>query len=179
MVVGAAGGAAAGGVTAGGVGVGVVAIGGAALAVRARGTGQNAEVGTASNFDDDLSFVLDSGANVHVSPVRSDFKTFCEITPFHVDGAGDSSVKAVGKGTIELFLPSGHTLTLSEVLYIPSIKPRIISISKLNGSADNKCHFDSSWRITNRRNDIISSSTLCSHGPYTGLYALSVQSIIH
>ncbi|KAG2737898.1 hypothetical protein P692DRAFT_20760463, partial [Suillus brevipes Sb2] len=49
-----------------------------------------------------VPFFLDSGASVHISNVESDFYTLRPIPPRVVSGIGNSSIQAIGVGTIRL-----------------------------------------------------------------------------
>jgi hypothetical protein len=53
-----------------------------------------------------IPFILDSGANCHISPKRGDFKLLNPIPPLTVKGFGGSSIQAVGMGTIEVHMAS-------------------------------------------------------------------------
>ncbi|KAJ7159136.1 hypothetical protein C8R43DRAFT_1124770 [Mycena crocata] len=50
--------------------------------------------------EDTFALYADTGANVHISPVRSDFMTFTPITPRPIKGFQGSSIMATGIGTI-------------------------------------------------------------------------------
>jgi hypothetical protein len=60
-----------------------------------------------------IPFILDSGANCHISPERGDFKLLNAIPPLTVKGFGGSSIQAVGMGTIEVSVASGVTAALT------------------------------------------------------------------
>lgn len=174
-------GAALGGVALGGLAIGGVplaiagaALGGAALGmagltVAARGVARTATRRAAQQVAqrtaaqrsaslDGEPFIFDSGATDHVSPVRSDFKTFHLVTSTQVTGIGGASCNVVGQGTVDLLMPSGHKLSLSDVLYIPSANDRIISVLKVIRSAGYRGILDSdSWEITNRSNEVVAS----------------------
>jgi hypothetical protein len=62
-------------------------------------------------------FVFDSGATCHVSPEKSDFKMLAPIPPQLVKGLGGSSIYAIGQGSIDFHVASGHTITLHNVLW--------------------------------------------------------------
>ena len=83
----------------------------------------------------DLPLYLDSGASSHISCVHSDFSEFAPIEPRTITGVGNSSVSAIGMGTIEILLPenSAH-LVLRNVLYAPNAGVCLISISRLDDS---------------------------------------------
>jgi len=109
----------------------------------------------------DLPFILDSGATCHISPEASDFKILKSIPRRPVKGLCGSAVFAVGMGDIELHIAGGHTLKLTDVLYIPESSVRLISILALNRCGDYTTHFDSAgcW-ITNKSNTTIVRGSL-------------------
>ena len=84
-----------------------------------------------------LPFVLDSGASVHISPERSDFKTLRPITPHPIEGFNGSSTNATGVGDIDLCIGSGHKLHLRDVLFVPTCSTRLISVPVLTREAYN------------------------------------------
>jgi hypothetical protein len=88
-------------------------------------------------------FILNSGANCHVSPECSDFKSLHPIPPINVKGFGSSTTKAVGMGSIEICVASGTKISLSNVLFIPSSTICLMSVSALNRSGNYTSHFDS------------------------------------
>jgi transposase InsO family protein len=76
---------------------------------------------------------LDSGALAHISCIRTDFCEFSDIEPRTIMGVGNSSVSAIGSGTVEIsILGSSTELILRDVLYAPSAGVRLISISRLD-----------------------------------------------
>ncbi len=98
-----------------------------------------------------IPFILDSGANCHISPERGDFKSLNPIPPLTVKGFRGSSIQAIGMGTIEVTMAMGLHLSLTNVLFVPNSKIRLLSVSSLNRSGNYVTHFDSTscW-VTNR-----------------------------
>ena len=95
-------------------------------------------------------FFLDTGANAHISPERSDFKALRPIPPHPISGVGGTYIYAVGIGTIEIHIAGGHKLTLDNVLYAPASTVRLISVLTLNRSGRYTSHFDdNSFWLTN------------------------------
>jgi hypothetical protein len=78
-----------------------------------------------------VPFFLDSGASVHISNVESDFYTLRPIPPRVVSGIGNSSIQAIGVGTIRLIVAKGIHLTLDHVLFIPNATVRLLSVSAM------------------------------------------------
>jgi transposase InsO family protein len=78
---------------------------------------------------------LDSGASSHISCIRSDFIDLVDIEPRTITGVGNSSVSAIGLGTVVISLPETPAhITLRKVLYAPTAGVRLISISRLDDS---------------------------------------------
>jgi len=95
-------------------------------------------------------FFLDTGANAHISPERSDFKALRPIPPHPISGVGGTYIYVVGVGTIEIHIAGGHKLTLDNVLYAPASTVRLISVLTLNRSGRYTSHFDdNSFWLTN------------------------------
>ena len=69
---------------------------------------------------DESPFFLDTGANAHISPECSDFKTLCPIPPHPIAGLGGLCIFAVGIGTIDIHIAGGHKLVLKNVLFAPT-----------------------------------------------------------
>jgi transposase InsO family protein len=112
-------------------------------------------------LDTELPFILDTGATCHISPEASDFKVLKSIPRHPVKGLGGSAVYATGMGDIDLRIAAGHTLKLTNVLYIPESKVRLISILALNKGGNYTTHFDSGgcW-VTNKSNTVLVRGSL-------------------
>src|ERR1700677_1089862 len=110
---------------------------------------------------EELPFILDSGATCHISPEASDFKNLRSTPRRPVKGLCGTAVYAVGMGDIELRIANGHTLKLTDALYIPESSVRLISILALNKSGNYTTHFDSTgcW-VTNHSNTTLVRGTL-------------------
>ncbi|KAJ7590202.1 hypothetical protein C8J56DRAFT_937092 [Mycena floridula] len=80
----------------------------------------------------DDPWLKDSGASIHISNDRRDFKTLFPLkTPRIVSGIGGSSIAAVGVGSIEISISSGTKLLLEPVLFIPNSTVKLLSVSLL------------------------------------------------
>lgn len=98
----------------------------------------------------DAPFFLDTGANAHISPERSDFKSLRPISPHPISGVGGSYIYATGIGTIEISVSAGHKFVLENALFAPASKVRLISVLTLNRSGRYTSHFDEdSFWVTN------------------------------
>lgn len=76
-------------------------------------------------------FVVDSGASIHISPVRSDFDSFRVIPAHGITGVDGSAIYATGTGDITLPVPGGSNLTLRNTLYVPDTAIRLVSVKSL------------------------------------------------
>lgn len=86
----------------------------------------NEQMAAASTVDEAYELFGDTGANVHISPVRSDFVTFHEISPRPIKGFQGSSIMARGIGTIVT-----KKLTLEFALYVPGAAIRLLSVLRI------------------------------------------------
>ena len=122
---------------------------------------------------DELPFILDTGATCHISPEASDFKVLKSIPRHPVKGLCGSAIYATGMGDIELHIANGHKLKLSNVLYIPESRVRLVSILALNKTGDYTTHFDSNgcW-VTNKSNTVLVRGSLSGS---KRLYVLSTK----
>ena len=77
-------------------------------------------------------WMLDSGATHHITPHRSDFSSY---TPANGSVClGDKSAQdQIGVGSVIIKSPQGCTITLSNVLHVPGVQMRFISIGTLTG----------------------------------------------
>src|SRR5258708_36888465 len=109
----------------------------------------------------------------HTSSERSDAQALASIPRPAVKGLRGDVIYAVGFGDIDLRSPGGHTLKLTNALYIPDSSVRLISILALNRCGDYTTHFDSSgcW-VTNKSNTVLVRGTLSTS---KRLYVLSTK----
>ena len=121
-----------------------------------------------------IPFILDSGANCHISPKCGNFKTLNPIPPLTIKGSGGSSIQAIGMGTIKVCVGFGLRLSLMNVLFILNSKICLLSVSSLNRSGNYITHFDSTscW-VTNCSGTTIIRGTLSST---RHLYSVSLTS---
>ena len=71
--------------------------------------------------EESTSWLLDSGAFYHVTPFWSQFRSYTarDFEPVRVGNSQHCAV--VGIGLVELSLPGGSTLVLSDVRHIPDL----------------------------------------------------------
>ena len=77
-------------------------------------------------------WMLDSGAMHHITPYRSDFSSYTPQTG-SVRLGDKSTQDQIGVGSVVVRSPQGCTITLSNVLHIPGVQTRFISIGMLTG----------------------------------------------
>ena len=117
---------------------------------------------------------VDSGATRHICANRSVFTSYTNVR----DGEeyvylGDSNTTSVlGKGKVLLKLTSGKTLTLSDVLFVPSIKVNLIYVALL-GKVGVKVSFESD-KIVMTKNNVFVRKEYCDQG----LFVLNILEII-
>ena len=100
---------------------------------RTEGTGLvNYQTGNPDESDDQ-EWWLDSGATSHMSGEESDFTTLSDDKPGSVSLADKSEITSKGKGDIRASIFSGEDgevpILLKDVLYVPGLKRRLLSIS--------------------------------------------------
>ncbi|TFY75033.1 hypothetical protein EWM64_g8978, partial [Hericium alpestre] len=89
----------------------------------------------ANPINTDLIRCLDTGASHHYSPFRSEFINFRQISPKVIVAADKRVFYATGQGDVILNFPNGDRstcITLSDVLYAPSIVFMLVSISRID-----------------------------------------------
>ncbi|KAI9906288.1 hypothetical protein PsorP6_016486 [Peronosclerospora sorghi] len=76
--------------------------------------------------------LLDSGASSHMTPFRADCISYRNISnPIAVTIADGACLNAVGVGDVKMVTIDGREITVTEVLFIPNLDCRLISIPKL------------------------------------------------
>ena len=78
--------------------------------------------------EESTSWLLDSGASYHVTPFRSQFRSYTarDFEPVRVGNSQHCAV--VGIGSVELSLPGGSTLVLSDVRHVPDLRKSLIPV---------------------------------------------------
>jgi hypothetical protein len=87
-------------------------------------------VGVALYATERMCWMMDSGATHHITPHRSDFKTYtpCNGT---VRLGDKSTINQVGVGSVVFKTSLGTPITLSNVLHLPEAKTRFMSMHTL------------------------------------------------
>ncbi|CAJ2637428.1 unnamed protein product [Trifolium pratense] len=87
----------------------------------------------ANLVDNKVDWILDTGASKHLCANKELFHQIEDAVDGECVFMGNSATAGVlGKGKILLKLTSGKTLSLSDVLYVPSLRRKLISGSCLN-----------------------------------------------
>ncbi|DAZ98757.1 TPA: hypothetical protein N0F65_003813 [Lagenidium giganteum] len=77
-------------------------------------------------------WLLDSGASSHMTPELNDFSDYQVLQkPIEIVIADGATMKAVGKGTVRFRCKSDKPVTIMDVLHIPSLDRRLLSLSKV------------------------------------------------
>ncbi|KAI9919625.1 hypothetical protein PsorP6_017770 [Peronosclerospora sorghi] len=77
-------------------------------------------------------WLLDSGASSHITPFRADYISYRNISnPIAVTIADGACLNAVGVGDVKMVTIDGREITVTEVLFIPNLDRRLISIPTL------------------------------------------------
>ncbi|VDC03945.1 unnamed protein product [Peniophora sp. CBMAI 1063] len=77
------------------------------------------------------AYHADTGATVHVSPIREDFYSLRPIPPKTVRGVGGSTIQALGIGEVRIRVGRGAHLILKETLYVPQATIRLMSVGRM------------------------------------------------
>lgn len=89
-------------------------------------------------YDLEQSWILDSGATVHVCNDRSRFIEFSsKVNLEEILWAGDTQIRIQGYGKVIIYLqspkyPNGRPLTLKNVAFVPSLHTNVTSLHLLN-----------------------------------------------
>ncbi|GJX04579.1 cullin repeat-like-containing domain-containing protein [Tanacetum coccineum] len=75
---------------------------------------------------------LDSGATIHVVGSRNSFTTYRAVTGRQVMMANRDKADVCGVGTVQIKFTSGKTVTLHNVLHVPTISKSLVSVGKLD-----------------------------------------------
>jgi len=88
---------------------------------------------TVSHINNQLTWTIDSGANVHICPHRSrfndDFQTL-DHAKKRITGFTGNIINATGTGSITLTDENGNQHTLTDVLFVPDSKYSLLSMTK-------------------------------------------------
>ncbi|KAE9307159.1 hypothetical protein PF008_g21298 [Phytophthora fragariae] len=78
------------------------------------------------------AWLLDSGASTHMTHSRQDFVEFRELqSPTDIVVASGQRLRIMGVGTVRFMIDSGRVIKVTEVLYVPDLDRRLLSIPSL------------------------------------------------
>ena len=78
------------------------------------------------------TWYIDSGASSHMTCAREMFPELSQTeTDVEVVLGDDSAVRAVGRGTITFQRESMSPMVLRDVLYVPGLKKKLVSVSMI------------------------------------------------
>ncbi|GMF31059.1 unnamed protein product [Phytophthora lilii] len=87
---------------------------------------------TSTLVTDKVVWILDSGASSHMSGDQVDFDDFRELTePIDITVANGQRLRAAGVGSVKLIMEDGVKVTLTDVLFVPHLDRKLMSISAL------------------------------------------------
>jgi hypothetical protein len=85
--------------------------------------------------DDQSSNVyLDSGCSDHIFANSTYFSAITPITNKYITSVNGDQVKVEGIGNVELLMQNGRSLSLTQVLFIPTAAANLVSVSKATGA---------------------------------------------
>ena len=123
--------------------------------------------------DNKTEWIVDTGATKHFCSDKELFAEFKEATGGEQVFMGNSSSSEVlGKGKILLKLNSGKSLSLQNVLYVPSLRRNLISGALLN-KAGVKLVFEGDKLVLSRNGEFVGKGYLSG-----GLFILETVSVI-
>ena len=117
------------------------------------------------------SWWLDSGATIHVVNSLQGFTSLRKPSDVESKIIMGDGVRAPVEdiGVVSLNLPSGHVLLLKDVVYVPSMRRNLISVSILD-----KCGY--AFEFGNGKLDVYFNSIIVGSGVlYDGLYMLNMN----
>ncbi|KAF4028972.1 putative DNA-directed DNA polymerase [Phytophthora infestans] len=86
----------------------------------------------AATRESTTSWLLDSGASAHMTHNRSDFVEFRELDgTMDIVVASGQRLRAVGVGTVRFQAAGGCTIKVTDVLLVPDLDRRLLSIPSL------------------------------------------------
>ncbi|KAI9921836.1 hypothetical protein PsorP6_000733 [Peronosclerospora sorghi] len=99
---------------------------------RSRQAATHDEMMFMATVDHTNGWLLDSRASSHKTTFRADYISYRNISnPIAVKIAEGACLNAVGVGDVKMVTIDGREITVTEVLFIPNLDRRLISIPKL------------------------------------------------
>jgi ATP-binding cassette subfamily B (MDR/TAP) protein 1 len=97
--------------------------------------------------EDATSWLLDSGASYHVTPFRTQFRSYTARTLDPVRVGNSQHCAVIGIGTVELNLPGGSTIVLHDVRHVPELTRSLISVGQLDEAGFRTTFSLGGWNI--------------------------------
>ncbi|CAA0831359.1 Uncharacterized mitochondrial protein AtMg00300 [Striga hermonthica] len=117
----------------------------------------------------ETSWVIDSGASIHVTSRRDFFRSYTPGDFGSVRMGNDGIAKVVGMGDVHLETENGNTLVLRGVKHVPNIRMNLISTDKLDDEGFCNTFRDGKWKLTK-------GSLIVARGQkYSSLYVMNVK----
>ena len=109
-------------------------------------------------------WVIDSGATQHMCHEFGEFLDYVELDQNIKIQIGDGKyLDAIGKGNINVnFKSNGNRITsctLKNVLYVPSLRHNLISVSQITAKGNNTLFVDDKCLIVDKNNNVIACAT--------------------
>jgi hypothetical protein len=92
-------------------------------------------------------WLLDLGASHHVTPFRSQFRSYTARSFDHVRVENSQHCVVIGIGTVELNLPGGSTIVLHDVWHVPELSRSLISVGQLDEAGFPNSFLSRGWSI--------------------------------
>ncbi|CAA0823428.1 Uncharacterized mitochondrial protein AtMg00300 [Striga hermonthica] len=117
----------------------------------------------------ETSWVIDSGASIHVTSRRDFFRSYTPGDFGSVRMGNDGIAKAVGMGDVHLETENGNILVLRGVKHVPNIRMNLISTGKLDDEGFCNTFRDGKWKLPK-------GSLIVARGQkYSSLYVMNVK----
>lgn len=122
---------------------------------------------------DPQGWVFSSGATVHICNSRDEFEDYRPVTGKHVSLISGGRVDVAGIGSVTLRFTSGKTVTLTDVVHIPSSAVKFVSVGGFTNLGFDII-FDSGKVMIYKNNKFFANA--CNRG---GLPILNVENDDH
>ena len=123
------------------------------------------------------SWIVDSGASVHLCNSADWFTSISSCKPQRISVAHKETLTATRSGTVIFCIKAVDTfvtVSFKGVLFVPGIKVNLLSVPTLDKAGLTVAFGGGLCSIRNPRGELIGSTALCER---TGLYRLSVKPV--
>ena len=114
------------------------------------------------------TWIIDSGASFHVTPLKECFVTFNVGSHGHVYLGNDHACSIEGIGTVHLAINGTNELVLHNVRYVPGIKKSLLSVGQMDMHGYSILFEGGSWKMTKGSRLIVKGTkkgtSYCLHG---------------